>query len=99
MLRFVKRFRPAHISEQMVAQASELRAQEAAAKGIFRGSLFGMVGASLMAVLWVGGSRVGDGRMTVRANLTRKCIASPRGEGENVGDCLMWMEKDEHYCS
>ncbi|CAB1104935.1 ABC [Ectocarpus sp. CCAP 1310/34] len=49
---------------QMLEQASELRAEEAGAKGVFRGGLFGMVGVSLMAVLWVGGSHVGDGSMT-----------------------------------
>lgn len=50
----------------MLEEASELRAGEAGAKGLFRGGLFGMVGVSLMAVLWVGGSHVGDGSMTVR---------------------------------
>lgn len=49
----------------MVEQASVLRAYEAGAKGFFRGGLFGMVGVSLMAVLWVGGSHVGSGKMTV----------------------------------
>ncbi|CAM9261689.1 unnamed protein product [Ectocarpus sp. 12 AP-2014] len=49
---------------QMLKEASELRAGEAGAKGFFRGGLFGMVGVSLMAVLWVGGSHVGDGSMT-----------------------------------
>lgn len=49
----------------MLEEASELRAGEASAKGFFKGSLFGMVGVSLMAVLWVGGSHVGDGSMTV----------------------------------
>lgn len=52
---------------KMLEEASELRAGEASAKGFFKGSLFGMVGVSLMAVLWVGGSHVGDGSMTVRA--------------------------------
>lgn len=42
-----------------------MRAKEAGSKGLFRGGLFGMVGVSLMAVLWVGGSHVGDGSMTV----------------------------------
>lgn len=42
-----------------------MRAKEAGAKGLFRGGLFAMTGASLMAVFWVGGSRVGDGSMTV----------------------------------
>lgn len=50
---------------KMLEEASELRAGEADAKGLFRGGLFGMVGMSLMAVLWVGGSHVGDGSMTV----------------------------------
>ncbi|CAM9299169.1 unnamed protein product, partial [Laminaria digitata] len=50
--------------QQMVEQASLLRADEAGAKGFFRGGLFGMVGVSLMAVLWVGGSHVGSGKMT-----------------------------------
>lgn len=49
----------------MIEEASELRAKEAGSKGLFRGGLFGMVGVSLMAVLWVGGSHVGDGSMTV----------------------------------
>lgn len=49
----------------MLEEASALRAGEASAKGFFKGSLFGMVGISLMAVLWVGGSHVGDGSMTV----------------------------------
>ncbi|CAM9217576.1 unnamed protein product [Pylaiella littoralis] len=50
--------------QQMLEEASALRAGEASAKGFFKGSLFGMVGISLMAVLWVGGSHVGDGSMT-----------------------------------
>ncbi|CAM9708259.1 unnamed protein product [Scytosiphon promiscuus] len=50
--------------QQMLEEASELRAGEAGAQGLFRGGLFGMVGISLMTVLWVGGSHVGDGSMT-----------------------------------
>lgn len=55
----------------MIEEASELRAKEAGSKGLFRGGLFGMVGVSLMAVLWVGGSHVGDGSMTVSVTKTR----------------------------
>lgn len=55
----------------MIEEASELRAKEAGSKGLFRGGLFGMVGVSLMAVLWVGGSHVGDGSMTVRRKSKR----------------------------
>lgn len=58
----------------MLEEASELRAGEAGAKGFFKGSLFGMVGVSLMAVLWVGGSHVGDGSMTVSIDAScRSC--------------------------
>lgn len=52
-------------SIQMVEHSARLRAKEAGAKGLFKGGLFGMMGVSLMAVLWVGGSRVGEGSMTV----------------------------------
>lgn len=53
----------------MLEEACAVRNAEAGAQGFFRGSLFGMVGVSLMAVLWVGGSRVGQGRMTVSHKL------------------------------
>lgn len=49
----------------MAEDSAELRAKEAASMGLFRGGLFGMVGMSLMAVLWVGGSQMGEGSMTV----------------------------------
>lgn len=53
----------------MLEKAGAVRTSEAGAQGLFRGSLFGMVGVSLMAVLWVGGSRVGEGSMTVSHTL------------------------------
>lgn len=70
----------------MVEEASTLRAEEAGAKGFFRGGLFGMVGVSLMAVLWVGGSRVGDGSMTVsgsKKERARYFDTEPMGQGRD----------------
>lgn len=61
----------------MLEEASELRAGEAGAQGLFRGGLFGMVGISLMAVLWVGGSHVGDGSMTVRSYTASSVTFTP----------------------
>eukprot|EP00903_Cladosiphon_okamuranus_P017844 g16422.t1 len=49
---------------KMVEDSAEMRAKEARSMGFFRGGLFGMVGVSMMAVLWVGGSQMGDGHMT-----------------------------------